>query len=110
MPSLTPAHHLCRAVRDVVRDGGGGSISSKSKPVSEGQLDEHNLMRIRSMSEKALRTRIWRIQRVDKLRSFIQMLDACSMAELAAEARRALRQMCGGAAELDGEEEEEQEG
>ncbi|KAL4424400.1 hypothetical protein ABPG77_005643 [Micractinium sp. CCAP 211/92] len=105
----TPAHPLCRAVREVVRDGGGG-ISSRCNHAGEEQLDQHNLMRIRSMSEKALRTRIWRIQRVDKLRSFIQMLEACGMAALAAEARRALRQMCGAPSDSEDEQLGEEEG
>lgn len=36
-------------------------------------LTEHNLHRVRTMTDKALQTRIWKIQRVDKLRSFIQV-------------------------------------
>lgn len=46
-----------------VLEAGGGDPS----------IDSHNLMRIRSMSEKALRTRIWKITRVDKLHSFVQV-------------------------------------
>lgn len=38
------------------------------------QLDEHNLYRIRTMSEKALQRRIHTIQRCDKLQSFTQVL------------------------------------
>lgn len=36
-------------------------------------LDQHNLMRIKTMSEKALRTRIWKIRREDKLHSFVKV-------------------------------------
>lgn len=51
------------------------------------------------MSDAALQRRIWKIRRVDKLHSFIQVLDACGMAALAAEAREALAAMTGAAGE-----------
>jgi hypothetical protein len=41
---------------------------------SDPGLDAHNIMRVRSMSDRALQTRIWKIQRVDKLQSFIKVL------------------------------------
>lgn len=52
-----------------VLEAGGGDPS----------IDSHNLMRIRSMSEKALRTRIWKITRVDKLHSFVLVRVCCVM-------------------------------
>ena len=36
-------------------------------------MDEHNLYRIRTMSESALRRRIYTIQRCDKLQSYVQV-------------------------------------
>ena len=58
-------------------------------------LDAHNLMRCRTMSEKALRTRIWRIRRAGKLASFIRVLRALGHEELEAEARQAFADLTG---------------
>ncbi|EFN52271.1 expressed protein [Chlorella variabilis] len=62
------------------------------------ELHAHNVMRVRSMSDRALQTRIWKIRRADKLHSFIKVLEACGKEELAAEAQQALEAMvgCGG--------------
>lgn len=46
-------------------------------PTSDTQpsnnLDEHNLYRIRTMSESALQRRIYTIQRCDKLQSYVEV-------------------------------------
>ncbi|KDD75986.1 hypothetical protein H632_c407p1 [Helicosporidium sp. ATCC 50920] len=43
--------------------------------VDPDQLDAHNHYRIRSMSEVALRRRIWKIRREDKMVSFIKVCE-----------------------------------
>ncbi|KAI3432402.1 hypothetical protein D9Q98_003958 [Chlorella vulgaris] len=59
------------------------------------KMDRYNIMRVHSMSDKALKTRIHRIQRVDKLISFIKVLDAVHKPELVEEARQALAALMG---------------
>lgn len=50
--------------------------------------------RLRTMSHQALRTRIHKIRRADKLESFVRVLEASGEEELAEEARQALRALC----------------
>ena len=53
----------------------GGQKRQQQYQVSDSAaLDEHNLHRIRTMSEPALLRRIFKIQRCDKLVSFIQVI------------------------------------
>lgn len=48
---------------------------SLSRTVDEDELDALNLHRIRSMSEAALKRRIWKIKRQDKMRSFVKVCE-----------------------------------
>ncbi|KAI7837345.1 hypothetical protein COHA_008860 [Chlorella ohadii] len=89
---------------DELQGGGRGGqqqrpqrAQGKRRRLSEGALrarmDRHNEMRIRTMSLKALQTRIRRIRNSDKMRSFIRVLNRFGMGDLAAEARAALRRL-----------------
>jgi hypothetical protein len=47
--------------------------NSSAQAQGGGGLDEHNLHRINTMSEAALQRRIYKIQRCDKLQSFVEV-------------------------------------
>lgn len=49
------------------------AVSSMPSGGDDPGLDAHNVMRVKSMSDRALQTRIWKIRRVDKLQSFIKV-------------------------------------
>lgn len=69
-------------------------LQSSSCPPSPGAT--HNLMRCSTMSDRALLTRIRRISNLEKLASFVRVLEALGKADLAAEARAALNQLTSG--------------
>ncbi|CAL5220271.1 g2252 [Coccomyxa viridis] len=56
-------------------------------------VDAHNLYRIKTMSESALQRRIYTIRRCDKLQSYVQLLKACGMEELAKHAQQRLTEL-----------------
>lgn len=65
-------------------------------PGDAEELRAHNEHRLGYMSEAALRTRIARITRVDKMSDFVDLLAERGKAALAAEARTALQRLLAG--------------
>eukprot|EP00887_Chlorella_sp_A99_P005941 scaffold29.g5941.t1 len=53
------------------RGSGAGSAARRRAAAEAEELHRHNLDRCRSMSEKALHTRVWRITNVEKLHCFV---------------------------------------
>ncbi|GAB4821289.1 hypothetical protein N2152v2_008335 [Parachlorella kessleri] len=59
----------------------------------EGSGANRSCKRVLTMSDRALQTRIWKIRRIDKLQSFVKVLEAHGKTELAAEATQALHDL-----------------
>ncbi|CAL8470667.1 g10209 [Coccomyxa elongata] len=77
--------------RRVTCQENGRSTSAQAQGADA--LDQHNLFRINTMSEAALRRRIYKIQRSDKLQSFVEILRMKGLLELAEEALEALHSL-----------------
>mmetsp|Transcript_58142 Transcript_58142/g.185032 ORF Transcript_58142/g.185032 Transcript_58142/m.185032 type:complete len:93 (-) Transcript_58142:45-323(-) len=81
--------------RGVHRGGPSRELLRKYPPKIENPqaVDAHNYMRIRTMSEDALRRRVWKIKRVDKLESFHRIMVVMGNDDLREEAEKALREI-----------------
>lgn len=69
--------------------------SEEEQQEYDAALRQHNTYRLQTMSDKALQARIHRIRNVDKMRSFIEVLETTGKVELAEEAKDALHNLLG---------------